>query len=368
MGYEQKINRRKFLTMVSKYCAIPFIPYSSFYFSRNGIVKNDSKTIETPIIKDKIPNINVIGVGGAGGNTINHMIDSKLQGVNFIAANTDAEALEYSKAQFRLQIGEKLTEGLGAGANPQIGREAALESEKKIRKALKGSDMVFIVAGLGGGTGTGAAPVIAGVCKDIGAVTVAVVTMPLYFEGKKRISQGIEGMNTIKEIADTVITIPNDRVKLITSKHTRMIEIFKKSDDILLYSVKGITDLIMMPGLVNLDFADVRRAMLGAGIAFMGTGTANGANRAKYAVEKALSHSLLEDISITNRKNVLMNITAAGNITVEEINKALDFIYNEIGNDVDIIWGAVFDESLNDEMKVTLIVTDIRSKPPLSHV
>ncbi|MBU4287818.1 MAG: cell division protein FtsZ, partial [Proteobacteria bacterium] len=325
------------------------MPYSSFHFSRNGIVKNDSKTIETPIIKDKIPNINVIGVGGAGGNAINHMIDSKLRGVNFIAANTDAEALEYSKAQFRLQIGEKLTEGLGAGANPQIGREAALESEKKIRKALKGSDMVFIVAGLGGGTGTGAAPVIAGVCKDIGALTVAVVTMPLYFEGEKRISQGIEGMNTIKGIADTVITIPNDRLRGIVSKNAKMVDMFRKTDEILLHSVKGITDLIMMPGLVNLDFANVRKTMLGAGIAFMGTGTANGANRAKHAVEKALSHSLLEDISITNTKNVLMNITAAGNITIEEINKALDFIYNEAGNDVDIIWGAVFDESLNDE-------------------
>ncbi|MDP3283668.1 MAG: cell division protein FtsZ, partial [Desulfobacterales bacterium] len=227
--------------------------------------------------------IKVIGVGGAGGNAINNMIASNLAGVKFIAANTDSQALEKSMAPVRIQLGEKLTKGLGAGAMPQIGREAALENEEAIRKALEDSHMVFITAGFGGGTGTGAAPVIAKICKDIGALTVAVVTKPFSFEGKKRMKQAEEGINELKKHADTVITIPNDRLRGLASKSAKALEMFLKADEVLLHSVKGITDLIMMPGLVNLDFADVKTTMSKAGMAIMGIGIGTGENRAVEA-------------------------------------------------------------------------------------
>lgn len=256
MEYGQKINRRKFLTLVSKICAVPFIPYSSFYFSRNGIVKKDSKTIETPIIKDKIPNINVIGVGGAGGKAINYMIDSKLQGINFIDAFNNFQSLEISKAPVKILIGEKLTQGFVADANPQIGRQAALKNAKTIRSALAGSDMVFITAGLGGETGTGAAPVIAEICKEIEALTVAVVIKPFSFEGKKRVMQAEEAIHALQEVADTVIAIPNDCLREILSKNAKIVEMFKKLAEMQLHLIKGITDLIMIPGLVGIDFAD----------------------------------------------------------------------------------------------------------------
>jgi len=308
---------------------------------------------------NKSAKIKVIGVGGAGGNAINNMIESNLQGVKFIAANTDAQALEHSKAQLKLQIGERLTEGLGAGADPQIGREAALESREAIKSALEDSHMVFITAGFGGGSGTGAAPVIAEICKEIEALTVAVVTKPFSFEGKKRTKQAEEGIATLKEVADTVIIIPNDRLRGIASKNAKMVDMFKKADEILLHSVRGITDLIMMPGLVNLDFADVRTTMLRAGMAIMGTGRASGANRAKEAAESAISHPLLEDISIVGAKGVLMNITSTSELTMEEMTEASDRIYEEVGEDADIIWGTVVDESLGDEMRVTVIATGI---------
>jgi cell division protein FtsZ len=308
---------------------------------------------------NKSAKIKVIGVGGAGGNAINNMIESNLQGVKFIAANTDAQALDNSKAQLKLQIGERRTEGLGAGADPHVGSEAALESRDAIKSALEGSHMVFITAGFGGGTGTGAAPVIAEICKEIEALTVAVITRPFSFEGKKRAKQAEEGIAALKEVADTVIIIPNDRLRGIASKNAKMVDMFRKADEILLHSVKGITDLIIMPGLVNLDFADVRTTMLRAGMAIMGTGISSGANRAKEAAESAISHPLLEDISIAGAKGVLMNITCTSELTMEEMTEASDRIYEEVGEDADIIWGTVVDESLGDEMRVTVIATGI---------
>ncbi len=308
--------------------------------------------------------IKVIGVGGAGGNAINNMITSNLQGVQFIAANTDAQALEISKASHRIQLGEKLTEGLGAGANPQVGRDATLEAADAIRSALDGSHMVFITAGLGGGTGTGSAPVIANICKEMGILTVAVVSKPFSFEGKRRARQAEEGLELLKETADTAITINNDRLRGLASKSATMIEMFKKADEVLLHSVKGITDLIMMPGLVNLDFADVKATMSKAGMAIMGIGSASGENRAIEAAERAISHPLLEDISISGARGVLMNITSASDLTMEEMTEASDRIYTEVGEDADIIWGTVVDDSLGDEMRVTVIATGIGQKEP----
>ncbi|MCG6908968.1 MAG: cell division protein FtsZ [Deltaproteobacteria bacterium] len=320
----------------------------------------------TYIENEKSAKIKVIGVGGAGGNAINNMIASNLKGVKFISANTDAQALDVSRAEVRIQIGEQLTEGLGAGANPDIGKEAARENSDKIRQALENSHMVFITAGFGGGTGTGAAPVIAEIAKDIGALTVAVVTKPFSFEGKKRTRQAVEGIDALKEVADTVITIPNDRLRGLASKNAKMIDMFKKADEILLHSVKGITDLIMMPGLVNLDFADVRTTMSRAGLAIMGIGVSRGENRAVEAAERAISHPLLEDIAISGAKGVLMNITSSSDLTMEEMTEASERIYNEVGEDADIIWGTVVDDTLEDEMHVTVIATGIGSGPDTS--
>ena len=316
----------------------------------------------TFVESDKTAKIKVIGVGGAGGNAINNMIDSGLKGVKFIAANTDIQALDISKAEIKLQMGEKITEGLGAGANPEVGRQAALENQEVLKEALGDSHMVFITAGFGGGTGTGAAPMIAELCKELGALTVAVVTKPFSFEGKKRLRQAEEGIYALREVTDTVITIPNDRLRGLASKNARMIEMFRKADEILLHSVKGITDLIMMPGLVNLDFADVRTTMSKAGMAIMGIGISSGENRAIEAAERAISHPLLEDISISGARGVLMNITCTSDLTMEEMTEASDRIYNEVGEGAEIIWGAVVDESLEDEMHVTVIATGINSE------
>ncbi|MGA8280490.1 MAG: cell division protein FtsZ [Desulfobacterales bacterium] len=313
----------------------------------------------TFVDNEKSAKIKVIGVGGAGGNAINNMIACKLQGVKFITANTDAQALETSNAPVKIQLGEKLTEGLGAGANPEVGRQAAIESEEEIRELLKDSHMVFITAGLGGGTGTGAAPVIARICKDLGALTVAVVSKPFSFEGHKRSRQAEEGLEALKNMADTAITIPNDRLRGIASKNATMIEMFRRADEVLLHSVKGITDLIMMPGLVNLDFADVKTTMSKAGMAIMGIGTASGENRAVLAAERAISHPLLEDISISGARGVLMNITSTSDLTMEEMTEASDRIYSEVGEEADIIWGTVIDDTLGDEIRVTLIATGI---------
>jgi cell division protein FtsZ len=303
--------------------------------------------------------IKVIGVGGAGGNAINNMISSNLQGVKFIVANTDAQSLEVSKAPLKIQLGEQLTEGLGAGANPDVGREAAIETADALRNALEGSHMVFITAGLGGGTGTGAAPVIAEICKELGILTVAVVSKPFSFEGKKRSRQADDGLDRLKKAADTAITINNDRLRGLASKNATMLDMFRRADEVLLHSVKGITDLIMMPGLVNLDFADVKATMSKAGMAIMGIGSASGENRALEAAERAISHPLLEDISIAGATGVLMNITSTSDLTMEEMTEASDRIYNEVGEEADIIWGTVVDDSLGDEMRVTVIATGI---------
>jgi cell division protein FtsZ len=308
---------------------------------------------------EKSAKIKVIGVGGAGGNAINNMIAGNLQGVKFIAANTDMQALEVSRAEIKIQIGERLTEGLGAGANPHIGRDAALESSDEIKAALGDSHMVFITAGFGGGTGTGAAPVIAGLCKELGLLTVAVVTRPFSFEGKRRARQADEGISELKKVADTVIIIPNDRLRGLASKNARMVDMFRKADEILLHSVKGITDLIRRPGMVNLDFADVKTTMSKAGMAIMGIGIATGENRAVEAAERAISHPLLEDMSISGAKGVLMNITSSSEITMEEMTEASERIYNEVGEDADIIWGAVIDDDAGDELRVTVIATGI---------
>ncbi|MFW6284144.1 MAG: cell division protein FtsZ [Desulfosalsimonas sp.] len=306
--------------------------------------------------------IKVIGVGGGGGNAVNNMIDSQLNGVKFIVANTDAQALAHAKANTKIQLGEALTEGLGAGADPSVGRNAALESADLLREALSDSHMVFIAAGLGGGTGTGAAPVIAEICKELGALTVAVVTKPFKFEARKRSKQAEEGVAQLKEVADTVITIPNDRLRGLAKKNATLIDMFRMADEILHHSVKGITDLIMHPGLINLDFADVKTIMSKSGMAIMGIGISTGDNRAIEAAEKAISHPLLEDNSISGAKGVLMNITCNSELTMEEAIEASERIYNEIGDDdVEIIWGTAMDDSLEDEMRITVIATGIGS-------
>ena len=306
---------------------------------------------------EKTAKIKVIGTGGAGGNAINNMIEENLQGVKFIAANTDMQALEISKASVKIQIGAQLTEGLGAGANPEKGRQAALESADELKAALEDSHIVFITAGLGGGTGTGSAPVIAEICKELGALTIAVVSRPFSFEGKKRARQAEAGIIELKKVADTVITIPNDRLRGIAAKDARMIDMFKKTDEMLNHSVKGIADLITMPGQIGLDFEDVKTVMSKAGIALMGIGVASGPNRAIEATERAISHPLLEDISIA--KGVLMNITCSIEVTLEEMAEAADRIYEEVGDEPDILWGQAIDESLGDEIRITVIATGI---------
>ncbi len=312
--------------------------------------------------------IKVIGVGGAGGNAVNNMIDANLVGVTFIAANTDAQALDNSKAETKIQIGCQVTEGLGAGANPNIGTEAALESIDAIKQALKGSHMVFITAGLGGGTGTGAAPIIAEACKEMNILTVAVVSKPFSFEGKKRLHQADVGLDALRSFTDTVITIPNNRLRSLADKKATMIDMFRKADEILHHSVKGITDLIMLPGLVNLDFADVRTTMKKAGMAIMGIGLGYGENRAREAAEGAISHPLLEDISITGAKGVLINITSGSDLTLEEMTEASDLIYDEVGDDAEIIWGQAIDDTIGDEMRVTVIATGIGEPLPQGNV
>ena len=314
--------------------------------------------------------IKVIGVGDAGGNAINNMIESNLIGVDFIIANTDIQVLDKSNAKMKIQIGSTLTQGLGAGMNPAIGREAALESKEALKEALEGSNIVFIIAGFGGGTGTGAASVVAEICKEISSevLTVAVITKPFSFEGKKRITLAEEGIEILKEVVDTVITIPYNRLREIVPKNAIMRDIFKQADEILLYSVKGITDLITMPGFVNLDFADVKTIMSKAGMALMGIGMASGDNRAKEAVERAISHPLLEDISISGVKGVLLNITSSSDLQVEEVIEASERIYEEVGDEAEIIWGHNIDEDMGDEIRVTVIATGIEDslKPVVS--
>ena len=301
--------------------------------------------------------IKVIGIGGGGGNAVNTMIGGKLSGVDFMVANTDAQSLEASEAPVRIQLGGMVTKGLGAGANPEIGRRAALEDQEKIREYLEGSDMIFITAGMGGGTGTGGAPVLARVAREVGALTVGVVTKPFIFEGKKRMRQAEEGIEELKQSVDTLIVIPNQRLLSIAAKTTTMLEAFHKADDVLLQAVRGISDLIITPGLINLDFADVRTVMAEMGLALMGASSASGENRAIEAAQKAISSPLLEDISIQGARGVLINITGGPDLCLHEVNEAASMIQEEAHEDANIIFGAVIDENITDEIRITVIAT-----------
>jgi cell division protein FtsZ len=312
-----------------------------------------------PIQKAKI---RVIGIGGGGTNAVNNMIQSDLKGVDFIAANTDIQSLTSSLATVQIQLGANLTGGLGAGANPEMGRNATLEDTDKIREELAGSHMVFITAGMGGGTGTGGAPIIAKISRELGALTVAVVTKPFHFEGQRRLKQSEEGIRELRNTVDTLITIPNDRLISLATKKASFLEMLKKADDVLLYAVKGISDLITIPGLINLDFADVRTIMAEMGIALMGTGLASGENRAMEAAQKAISSPLLEDITISGARAVLMNITASSNLGFEEVNEASSLIQKEVHEDANIIWGTAIDEAMGDELRITVIATGINSR------
>ncbi len=307
--------------------------------------------------KNVAAKVKAIGIGGGGCNAINTMISSKLEAVQFIAANTDAQALAVSKAPIKLQLGAKITKGLGAGANPEIGRKAALEDIDMIRDSLKGADMVFITAGLGGGTGTGGAPIVAEVAKEMGALTVAIITKPFLFEGKKRMKQAEEGVINLRMTADTLITIPNQRLLSISGKSMSLLEAFKKADEVLLHAAKGISDLIAFHGLINLDFADVRTIMSEMGMALMGTGIASGDNRAVEAAQKAISSPLLEDISIEGAKGLLINVTGNSSMTLNEVNEASVLIQKEAHEEANIIFGAVIDERMKEEIRVTVIAT-----------
>jgi cell division protein FtsZ len=301
--------------------------------------------------------VKAVGIGGGGCNAVNNMISSGLTAVEFIAANTDAQALAANKAPLKLQLGAKITKGLGAGANPEIGRKAALEDIDMIRDSLRGADMIFITAGLGGGTGTGGAPIVAEVAKEMGALTVAIVTKPFLFEGKKRMKQAEEGVINLRMTADTLITIPNQRLLSISGKSMSLLEAFKKADDVLLHAAKGISDLIAFHGLINLDFADVRTIMSEMGMALMGTGSASGDNRAVDAAQKAISSPLLEDISIEGAKGLLINVTGSSSMTLNEVNEASVLIQKEAHEDANIIFGAVIDEQMGEEIRVTVIAT-----------
>jgi cell division protein FtsZ len=301
--------------------------------------------------------VKIIGIGGGGNNALNTMISSHLTGVEFVAANTDAQALAANLAPMKFQLGASLTKGLGAGANPEVGRKAALEDVEMIREILKGADMVFITAGLGGGTGTGGAPVIAEVAREMGALTVAIVTKPFHFEGKKRMQQAEEGLANLKMTADALITIPNQRLLSVSGKNMTLLEIFKKADEILYHAAKGISDIIVGHGIINLDFADVRAVMSETGMAMMGTGIASGENRSMEAAQKAISSPLLEDISIEGARGLLINITGGENMTLSEINEATSLIQKEAHEDANVIWGMVIDPSMREDIRITVIAT-----------
>jgi len=300
--------------------------------------------------------IKVIGVGGGGSNAVNRMIESDLQGVAFIAMNTDAQALMQSNAGQRIQVGEKLTKGLGAGSDPEIGKKAAEESREEIKACLEGADMVFVTAGMGGGTGTGGAPIVADIARELSALTVGVITKPFTFEGKKRMKQADEGIAKLKDQVDTLITIPNDRLLQVVEKRTSMVDAFRIADDVLRQGVQGISDLITVPGLINLDFADVRTIMTNAGSALMGIGRATGDQRAVEAAEEAISSPLLET-SIEGAKGILLNITGSSNLGLFEVNEAAEIIADAADPDANIIFGAVIDENMQDEIRVTVIAT-----------
>jgi len=301
--------------------------------------------------------VKIIGIGGGGCNALNTMIEAGLAGVDFIAANTDAQALATSKAPIRIQLGARLTKGLGSGANPKVGKEAAEEAIDQIRDVLDGADMVFVTAGLGGGTGTGGAPIVAEEAKKLGALTVAIVTKPFLFEGKLRQKQAEEGIVNLRRTADTLITIPNQRLLGIGGKTMSLVEAFKKADEVLLHAARGISDLITVPGLINLDFADVRTIMSEMGMALMGTGIASGENRSLEAAQMAICSPLLEDISIKGARGILVNISGDSGVTLNEVNEALTLIQKEAEEEANIIFGVVVDDNMGDELRVTVIAT-----------
>ncbi len=319
--------------------------------------------LQFEVTNQQFATIKVVGVGGGGTNAVNRMIEAGLQGIEFIAINTDGQALLRSKADVRLRIGDQLTKGLGAGANPEIGRRAAEESREEIIKVLDKPDMVFITAGMGGGTGTGAAPVIAEIAKEAGALTVGVVTKPFNFEGKVRMAQAEEGIKELKERVDTLITIPNERLFQIVDKRTSVIEAFRFADDVLRQGVQGISDLITITGLINVDFADVKTIMDQAGSALMGIGVARGENRAVEAAKTAVSSPLLET-SIEGAKGIVLNITGSSDLGLFEINEAAAIITEAADPDANIIFGAVIDDKQGDEIRITVIATGFNKKKP----
>ena len=308
------------------------------------------------VMMDGVATIKVIGVGGAGNNAVNRMIDAGIRGVEFIAVNTDSQILKVSKAATKIHIGEKITRGLGAGANPDIGAQAAEETKGEISEALRGADMVFVTAGMGGGTGTGAAPVVAAAAKEMGILTIGVVTKPFTFEGKKRLSQAERGIESLKGKVDTLVVIPNDKLLQIIDRKTSILEAFKMADDVLRQGVQGISDLIAVPGLINLDFADVKTIMLNTGMAHMGIGRASGENRAEDAAKQAIESPLLET-SIEGARGVIINITGSSNLGLHEVNTAAELIQRSVDSEANIIFGSVVNEEMGDDISITVIAT-----------
>jgi len=338
---------------------------------KSGTSKKASRTPEAAGMKlqfdfepDLGAKIKVVGVGGAGGNAINRMIESGFTGVDFVAINTDAQALGCSLAQNQVQVGKQLTHGLGSGGDPEIGHKAVEEDSEAVAEVLHGADMVFVAAGMGGGTGTGGGPVVARMAKQMGALVVAVATKPFLFEGQYRMRQATEGLRLLKQEVDTAIVIPNQRLLAVASKNTPVREAFRIADDVLLRATRGVSDLITVPGLVNLDFADVKSVMTAMGDAVMGTGVSNGKNRAVEAAQQAISSPLLEDASIVGAGGVLVNVTGGADLTLHEINEAAMIINDAIGVDTNMIFGAVVDEDLKDRIMITVIATGIRGDKP----
>ena len=316
---------------------------------------------------DGTATIKVIGVGGAGNNAVNRMVEAGIKGVEFIAVNTDRQALQLSKAGTKIQIGEKITRGLGAGANPDTGAQSAEESKAEITEALRGADMVFVTAGMGGGTGTGAAPVVAEAAKSMGILTIGVVTKPFTFEGKKRLSQAERGIESLKAKVDTLVVIPNDKLLQIIDRKTSIVEAFKMADDVLRQGVQGISDLIAIPGLVNLDFADVKTIMLNTGMAHMGIGSASGENRAEDAAKQAIQSPLLET-SIEGARGVIINITGGSDLGLHEVNTAAELVQRSVDPEANIIFGAVIDENLGDQLVITVIATGFEKELPRASI
>jgi cell division protein FtsZ len=309
----------------------------------------------------EVAKIKVVGVGGAGGNAVNRMIQEGMTGVDFIVCNTDLQALRSSRASIKIQLGEDLTRGLGAGGNPEIGRQAALADVDRLLDALEGANMVFVTAGLGGGTGTGAAPIVASLATELGALTVGVVSKPFAFEGLRRARHAEQGLDELRGCVDSVITVPNERLLRSVPKGVSFVEAFTMADEVLRQAVRGISDIILLPGIINVDFADVRTTMLGKGVALMGTGIASGENRALEAVQRAILSPLLEESSIEGARSLLVNLTGGPNVQLAEVNEAMTLIVDAADPEANIIFGAVIDESLTDELRITVIATEFEA-------